>query len=220
MRATTYLPDDRISDSIMLMLPSGPYLVTTRNEDGSINVAPFGWVMNVSWAPPVVAAALVDTPTKQQTLINIERDGEFVINVPDLDLAEKLVKCSYRFPPQRNKFVDVGFEEATSRKVKVPGIGEVRARIECRMTDSLVPGDHKLIIGDVLAACYDPQSYGPNLLLKLDVATPCMHLGHFKREGGQVHFFLAPSDAHFVDVAYDGTKSHDAPWIEAMEGKG
>lgn len=54
------------------------------NADGTVNVAPFSWVTPVSMDPPMMALALGTLRKKQHTLTNIEREGEFVVNLPEI----------------------------------------------------------------------------------------------------------------------------------------
>ena len=82
-----------LKKSILLMQPTRPILCTTKNEDGSNHVAPFSWINPVSFDPPRVALALCSKPKKQQSLQNIERTGEFVVNLPDANVVEKLVEA-------------------------------------------------------------------------------------------------------------------------------
>jgi len=63
-----------------------PILCTTKNNDGSDHVAPFSWINPVSHKPPRIALALLNSPKKQQSLENIERSAEFVVNMPAIHL--------------------------------------------------------------------------------------------------------------------------------------
>ena len=44
----------------------------------------------------MLALAIACKPHRSQTLVNIEREGEFVVNLPDMSLADKLVETSYK----------------------------------------------------------------------------------------------------------------------------
>ena len=52
-------------------------LVTSKNKDGSLNVAPFSWITPISSRPLFLSLALLTIPRKQDILQNIERTGEF-----------------------------------------------------------------------------------------------------------------------------------------------
>ncbi len=198
----TFLSEDRLSQAIYLLQPSRPVLVTSRNADGSVNVAPFSWLMPVSSNPPLVGLALLSHPRRQHTLDNIEREGTFVVNLPGLDLAERMVRTSFRFPAGVNKFRAVDFWPQPSRLVDPPGVGECRAHLECRLLQELPTGDHTLLIAAVVAASYDDELFDENLLLRLDRTAPCVHLRQRKDAEGQTHMFLAPAGIRAVRVPY------------------
>lgn len=199
-----YLGDGQLSNSIYLMQPSRPVLVTTRNPDGTVNVAPFSWMVPFSMCPPMVGLALLTRPKKQHTLVNVEREGTFVVNVPGLDIAGQMVRTSYRYPEGTDKFAEVDFRQEESRLIDPPGVGQCRAHIECRAVQMLPTGDHTLVIADVVAASYDPELYDENLLLRLDRTAPCVHLRHRKGPEGQTHFFLEPAGVRRLEVPYAG----------------
>lgn len=196
------MSDQELFNSVFLLQPSRPILCTTKNEDGSNHVAPFSWINPVSHKPPRVALALMNTPQKQHSLENIERTGEFVINIPDLDSAEKLVETSYSTKFGENKFVRSGFTKMDSSSVEPVSIQECRAHLECKVINSIVTGDHTLLIADILCAKYDEEAFGPGLLIKLDKYKPVIHMTSYVLKQSQVHVFLSPSGTYTTEVPY------------------
>lgn len=193
---------EKIGDSVFLLQPSKPILCTTKNEDNTDHVAPFSWLIPVSNKPPRVGLALLNTPNKQHTLINIEREGEFVINVPDINIIDKLVEASYFLLENTNKFDRSGFTRLVSKVVTPPSIMECRAHLECKVLNIIKTGDHSLVIGDVVWARFDDQAFTPDLLIKLENFTPVIHLKNYKMEDYQAHVFLSPSESRIIEVEY------------------
>lgn len=198
---TSILKND-FANSVFLLQPGRPILCTTKNSDGSNHVAPFSWINPVSHKPPRVALALLNNPKKQHSLENIESTGEFVINMPGLELAEKLVESSFLTREGENKFVRSGFTPLPSKMVEPPGIAECKAILECRVINSLNAGDHTLLIADVLYACYEPEAYGPSLIINTEKFQPALHLFNYQLEKAEIHVFLKPSSMHTIEVAY------------------
>lgn len=196
---------EKLYDSVFLLQPSRPILCTTKNEDGSDHVAPFSWINPASYKPPRVALALQNSPKKQHSLENIERTGEFVVNIPSLDIAEKLVECSYKTKSGENKFERSEFKRLSSRKVQPPGVQECRAHLECKLLSKMPAGDHTILIADIVHACYDDEAYGFDMLIKLDKFTPAIHLKNYYLEDSQVHVFLSPGGSHVTEVQYKKT---------------
>lgn len=196
-----------LKKSILLMQPTRPILCTTKNEDGSNHVAPFSWINPVSFDPPRVALALCSKPKKQQSLQNIERTGEFVVNLPDANVVEKLVETSYSTKCGENKFQRSGFTGMTAQQVEAPVIGECRAHLECRVLQIIDAGDHDLIMADVVGASYDEDAFRNDLAINLKTYQPVIHLNHYCLEQSQVHLFLDSRHWEVVDVPYPANAS-------------
>lgn len=198
----TKVPVANLWDFIPLLQPSRPVLVTTRFRDGRINVAPFSWCTPVSQKPPMLALALLTVPRRQRSLINILREGQFVVNVPGPDLAERLVKASYWYPKGVNKLEFLAFQTAPAQMLDLPILTECRAHIECRLTQAIPTGDHTTLIADVVAASYDPELYGGSLLLNLEKTAPLLHMRLFNVTDGQVHVFLTGTESRTYSVPF------------------
>lgn len=196
------MPTEKLLDSVFLLQPSRPILCTTKNEDGSDHVAPFSWMNPISHDPPRIALALLNKPQKQHSLENIERTGEFVVNIPDIKIAEKLVECSYSTKFGENKFERSGFTRLPSMHIKPPGIKECRAHLECKLINAIDVGDHTLLISDIVNAQYDECAFSQNLLVRLSEFTPTIHIANYSLDKSQIHIFLASSGAHVTEVPY------------------
>lgn len=196
------LSKDHMAESVFLLQPTRPILCTTKNDDGSDHVAPFSWVNPVSQNPPRLALALLNSPRRQHSLENIEKTGEFVVNIPDLILVESLVRCSYKTKRGENKFERSGYTRLPSIKVAPPSIKECRAHLECKLVQAINAGDHTLLIADIVHASYDNNAYGKDLLIKADAFEPVIHVTNYCLPDSQVHIFLRPGGEYVVNVPY------------------
>ncbi|MDY0236708.1 MAG: flavin reductase family protein [Gudongella sp.] len=197
-----HLAKDRLYESHKLVAPTKPILCTSKNEDFSDHVAPFSWFIPISCNPPRVGLALLARPEKQHTLVNIERTGEFVINVPDDSMLEKLVESSYDLRKHKNKFDRSEFKRRESMEVGPPGIEECRVHFECKVKEIIDVGDHFFIIGDVLGATYDTDAFTEELSVKIDNFRPVFHVNEYKLHGYQMHVFLSALCLKVVEVNY------------------
>lgn len=116
-------------------------LITTRNEDGSANIAPMS---SAFW---LGQSAVLGLGNSSQTAINIAREGELVLNLPSSDMVgyvdriamttgrpdmpEYKSQMGYRYV--RDKFGLAGFTEQGSELVSVPRIEECPIQMECRL---------------------------------------------------------------------------------------
>lgn len=196
------MKEGELFNSVFLLQPSRPILCTTKNEDGTDHVAPFSWINPASHKPPRVTLALMSKPQKQKSLQNIERTGEFGVNIPDMTMAEKLVECSFSTKLGENKFDRAGFTRMPSICIKPNCIMECRANLECKVLKLMDTGDHTLIIADVLYATYDEAAFSSNLLIDTRNFRPVIHVQSFNLEKSQLHVFLSSEDTQTLEVSY------------------
>ncbi|HEY95286.1 MAG TPA: flavin reductase family protein [Dehalococcoidia bacterium] len=130
--------------------------VSTVSEDGIYNLAPFSAFCVMSVNPAIVGfnSAAFRDGRKKDTLINIESNGEYVINMVDESLAEAMNITSASFPPQTDEFQEADLTTVKADLVKVPMVGESPVNLECRLRQILKFGEEPMtnnfIIGDVL----------------------------------------------------------------------
>ena len=86
---------------IGLVAPRPIALVTSRNEDGGLNAAPFSAYNYLCTDPPIVGLGVMDRPggefVPKDTARNIRRRGEFVVNVVTEDLLRQMNVLRDRF---------------------------------------------------------------------------------------------------------------------------
>jgi flavin reductase (DIM6/NTAB) family NADH-FMN oxidoreductase RutF len=150
----------------------------------------------------MLVLALLTVPRRQRSLINILREGQFVVNVPGPDLAQRLVKASYWYPKGVNKLEFLGFQTADAQVVDLPILAECRAHIECKLTQALSTGDHTTLVAEVVAATYDPDIYGGGMLTDLEKTSPLLHMRLFNIADGQVHVFLTGAESRTYSVPF------------------
>lgn len=196
------LPEEQKGDAYNFLQPSRPVLVTTLEEDLSTHVAPFSWIIPLSVQPLLVGLALMTRPSKQRSLENIERHGEFAVNLPGLELAEQLVICSYKVKPGAKKADLAGLTVTPASKIKPGLIGQCRAHLECRVLSIQETGDHNFITAEVVHISYHRESYTAGLVPDLRAFMPCVHLTNYKSENGQAHLFLAPGGVSVAEVPF------------------
>lgn len=196
------ITEECFEKAVFLLQPGRPILCTTKNEDGTDHVAPFSWINPVSYKPPRVGLALLNTPKKQHSLENIERTGEFVVNLPDMALADRLVLASYWPMFGENKFDRSGFTRLPSKKVAPVAIKECRAHLECRVIEILTPGDHSLILADILAAYYDREAFSDGMLINMQNFKPVIHLQNYILQQSQLHVFMEPGGSYISEVMF------------------
>ena len=136
-----------------LVIPRPIAFVSTQSVEGRSNCAPFSFFNAVGYAPPVVALGLEqwDDGREKDTGVNIRRTGEFVVNLVDEALAEKMNLAAIDFPEEVDEFAEVGLTPAPSVKIGPPGIAESPVRLECERRALVQVGrKHTIAIGEVV----------------------------------------------------------------------
>ena len=148
------------------ILPRPIAAVSTLNEDGSNNLAPFSFFTAVSAQPMIIAfCPLIRTSDGRQkdTPRNILRSKEFVVNIVSEEMAEKINHCSQELPYGEDEFQLSGLTPLESHLIQPKRIKESLIHFECRFRDQLSYGNQvgsgQLITGEVLKIHVSGQIY-------------------------------------------------------------
>jgi flavin reductase (DIM6/NTAB) family NADH-FMN oxidoreductase RutF len=150
---------------IGLIAPRPIALVTSMNETGRMNAAPFSAYNYLCTDPPIVGVGVTDRPGEafvpKDTARNIRRTGEFVVNVVTEDLAQAMNLCATDFPADIDELEIAGLDTAPSSLVKVPRIRQAHAALECVEHTTLEIGRSRIILGRVVAMYVEDQFVDP-----------------------------------------------------------
>jgi flavin reductase (DIM6/NTAB) family NADH-FMN oxidoreductase RutF len=130
--------------------------VTTIDQEGRVNLAPFSFFNAFGANPPVVvfSPTLRRDRSKKDTLLNLESVGEFVLNAAVESLAEKMNATAAELPRGRSEAELAGLTLEPSLKVRPPRVVESPVHMECRVRQMMSIGDGpiaaNLVIGEVL----------------------------------------------------------------------
>jgi len=137
-----------VNYSYKFLSPRIVVLVTTVDEKGRINAAPFSFCGPISINPPLL---WIGVRSFQDTYQNIKKTGEFVVNIVNENFAQKAISCEKRYPHGVNELEKVGLHWYDSEKVKPPRVKEARIHLECKFKEEKEVGDHIMIIGEVVS---------------------------------------------------------------------
>ena len=134
-----------------LVTPRPIAWVTTLNEDGSVNAAPFSFFNVFGSEPPLVIFAPGDRDdgSPKDTARNCRRTGEFVINLVDEPLAAVMNRTSAVVPYGVSETARESLETAASSSVAPPRIAAAPAALECKVHSIQQIGENRLILGIV-----------------------------------------------------------------------
>ena len=146
------------------ILPRPIAVISTRNIDGSNNLAPFSFFTAISAKPMIIAFCPMirsKDGTRKDTLINIEREREFVVNFCTLSNHTQVNMASSELPYGEDEFKFAGLHTLESEKIKARRLAESPVHFECRLRDILcygnTPGSGSLVTGEVVRVHVDPS---------------------------------------------------------------
>jgi flavin reductase (DIM6/NTAB) family NADH-FMN oxidoreductase RutF len=132
-------------------------LASTIDTNGIVNLSPFSYFNVFSANPPVLIfspANRVTDNSKKDTLINIGKIKEVVINLVDYKIVEPTSLSSVYFEKNIDEFLKSGLTKMESTKVKPPRVLESPVSYECKVNDVISLGNNggagNLIICEVL----------------------------------------------------------------------
>lgn len=137
---------------VALVTPRPIAFVSTRGRDGVDNAAPFSFFNVLAEDPPVVIVSIehrADGRPKDSGR-NIRETGEFVVNMVDEALLERMHLCSVDFPPGTSELREAGLVAAPSRSVAAPRIADAPASMECRLHTRIPFARRDLVIGEIV----------------------------------------------------------------------
>ncbi len=127
---------------------------STMNREGTRNLAPFSFFTVASRQPPMLCISIGPPPdTKgdervaKDTLSNIQKTEEFVINIVSLSLSNMMYESSKNHPSEADEFEKAGLTPAPCEVGKVSRVEEAGVSMECLLDRVLALGSDHLVIG-------------------------------------------------------------------------
>ncbi|NPV53036.1 MAG: flavin reductase family protein [Firmicutes bacterium] len=139
-----------LSDAVTL-INHGPTVLISVDDPGlgKPNVFALAWITPVGFEPPALVM-LVGAGNYSHKLIS--ETGEFVVNIPNSSLVEKVDYCGNVSGRDIDKFKAAGLTAVPAQKVKAPLVGECIGHLECRVTETKPWGEDTLFFAEVVAA--------------------------------------------------------------------
>lgn len=143
---------------IGMVVPRPIAFVSSIDEHGIRNLAPFSYFMACSADPPVicfVASHRSGPLPAKDTLTNILATKEFVVNIVSEEFADKMNLTSAEVSPEVDEFVISGLTPLRSELVQPPRVAESHAHMECSLRQTLpisneAGATNTIVFGNVL----------------------------------------------------------------------
>lgn len=129
-----------------LVAPVPPAMVTVGDFDNS-NIITIAWTGILNSQPPKTYVSI--RPSRHSYGI-LKEKGEFVINLPSVDLAKQTDYVGIYTGAKVDKWAKTGLTKARSEKVAPPTIAECPIAIECRVSEVIPMGSHDVFMADIV----------------------------------------------------------------------
>ena len=148
------------------LLEPGPVVLVTTAGAGHPNIMAMSWHTMLEFEPPLVGCVISN---RNHSFALLTTSKECVINIPTVDIAEKVVGCGNSSGAEIDKFATFGLTPRPAAHVSAPLIDECYANLECRVSDTSMVALYGFFVLEVLQAWIDPAVKEPRTM---------HHLGH------------------------------------------
>ena len=149
------------------IIPRPIALVTTVDENGRINAAPFSFFNCLSADPPILAIGVENNADMsfKDTGHNLRMTEVFTVNIVSFAIAEAMHICGAKYPRGVDELKEAGLTAMPGETVASPFIAEAPAAFECRRHVTLELGrSRQIIMGEIVYAHYRDGVVDPERL--------------------------------------------------------
>lgn len=122
-------------------------LVVRDRAHSRVNIMPLGWKMWTSSQPRMIAFSVHEDHYSHDLLMH---EQECVLAWPSREMTDGIQACGSVSGVNTDKLELTGWITAQAKRVAAPLIDAAVINLECRITETLVTGDHTLFIATVV----------------------------------------------------------------------
>jgi hypothetical protein len=165
-----------------IVIPRPIGWISTINEDGIHNLAPFSYFNAVGDDPPHVMFSTVHSNNlNKDTLNNVLATKQFVVNMVTEDLVEQMNLTSQPIAANESEFELAGLTPIASSLVKPPRVKECKITMECEMVhhyklENSKTGGATIVIGKIVLFHIDESVLLENYKINLETYKPIARL--------------------------------------------
>lgn len=168
--------------------------ISTVDEEGRGNLAPYSFFNAFSSAPPIIGFS---SEGWKHSAANIAATGEFVFNLATSALADQMNQTGAALPEGEDEMLAAGLTPAPCRLVRAARVAESPAALECRLIEIIELKDldgaklnRFLVLGQAVGVHIDPAFLTPEGLFDTARASPlarCGYLSDYAEVSSLVH---------------------------------
>ena len=154
-----------------MLYPVPAALITSKFEDKE-NIITISWIGTICSEPPMLS---ISVRPERYSYELIKKSGEFVVNIPNKDLAFATDYCGVKSGREVNKFQKLNLTKENASKIDASIIKECPLALECKVKQIIELGTHHMFIAEVVAVNVDEKYLDENGKLHLDKAKLLMY---------------------------------------------
>jgi flavin reductase (DIM6/NTAB) family NADH-FMN oxidoreductase RutF len=144
-----YTKEDFPAHNVRRFLEPGPIVLVSSAHKDQTNIMTMGWHMVMEFSPALVGC-LISGGNHSFDLIRNSK--QCVINIPTVDIADKVVKIGNCSGSQIDKFSEFSLTPKPGTHVRAPLIDECYANFECELADAAWVNKYNVFVFEVLKA--------------------------------------------------------------------
>ena len=141
-----------------MLNPTPVVMVSCGATLDEYNIITIAWAGTVNSDPPMCSISV--RPERHSYEI-IKKEGAFVINLVNKQLAPYADWCGVRSGRKYNKFVETGLTPVRATQVNAPMIEEAPVNLECKVTQIIPLGSHDMFLAEVVAVHVNEKLFSP-----------------------------------------------------------
>jgi flavin reductase (DIM6/NTAB) family NADH-FMN oxidoreductase RutF len=143
------------------LLEPGPVVLVTTARGGRPNIMTMSWHTMMEFEPPLVGCVISN---RNYSFGLLKATKECVINIPTVEIAEKVVGCGNSSGRDTDKFEKFRLTPRPAAHIGAPLIEECFANLECRVADTKMVSRYCFFVLEVIKAWIDPSAKDPRTI--------------------------------------------------------
>ena len=148
--------------------------IVTAQAKGKANAMAVAWHLVISANPPLYGVSIAP---KRFTYELIADSKEFGVNFLPFEVAELVASVGGSSGREIDKFRKFNIALDKPVKTAVPILKDAYAAYECKLVDDKLYGDHRLLVGKIVAVHWLEEAFTPAGTLDLGRISPTLFLG-------------------------------------------
>jgi len=169
--------DKIISEGVGAFAQHFPAVATivTAQAKGKENAMAVAWHAPVSLKPPLYGVSISPKRFTYQLIVDSK---EFGINFLPFEAAELVASVGGSKGSEIDKFQRFNIAKNKPVRTAVPILEAAYAAYECRLVDDRGYGDHRWLVGEIVAVHWLKEVFTPDEVIDWDKVSPILYLGN------------------------------------------